>query len=228
MGTSKVSELAFEDYSKATIQERLKALFKGRTLRQAALDWQLPYSTLNNYFSKGATPGLDVVNRIAHIEKIPVTWIINGKTQVLFLDECHRSNNELEGQYTDLTKDFFQDSPLFGFSAVPIEEFSLNNPDNSLSVSVPQDPQSITWNTIFQALSPKERNDLIGIFVKIGANSVIQHFTRNADLTAKWSNLSDEDQERLLRLNDQLKKGSLESGSGVAEPAPDANSKKVG
>lgn len=224
MDSNKVSELAFEDYSKVSIQERLKALFKGRTLRQAALDWHLPYSTLNNYFSKGATPGLDVVSRIAEIEKIPVTWIIKGKTQVIFLDECHRGTSDLDGKYEDLTKEFFSGNVKFGFSGTPISQ----NPESSLATTThSQDSQSIIWNAIFQALTYEERNDLIGIFVKVGANAIIQQFAQNADSIAKRSDISDKEDDA-GNSDVQLKKGIPDAGESVAETDQSSFNKKVG
>ena len=78
MQAQKENEFAFLQPGKESIQQRLRKLFKGRTLRKAAQDWGLPYSTLNNYFSKGATPGLDVVVRVAEIEGVTIEWLVLG------------------------------------------------------------------------------------------------------------------------------------------------------
>lgn len=79
MTQPKETEFTIQANSKETIQDRLKQLFRGRNLRQVAKDWGLPYSTLNNYFSKGAKPGLDVVESICNKENASIEWLITGK-----------------------------------------------------------------------------------------------------------------------------------------------------
>ena len=79
MQKSKERELSFQEGGKESIQDRLKQLFKGRNLRRTAQDWGLPYSTLNNYFTKGAKPGLDVVENICNIENVSLQWLITGE-----------------------------------------------------------------------------------------------------------------------------------------------------
>jgi hypothetical protein len=82
MNNAKESDFAFPDDGKESIQDRFKALFKGRNLRRVAQDWGLPYSTLNNYFSKGATPGLDVVIKVSEIEHVSIEWLVLGSGAV--------------------------------------------------------------------------------------------------------------------------------------------------
>ncbi|MGK0747520.1 hypothetical protein ACSFCX_24160 [Yokenella regensburgei] len=79
MTTAKESKFAIRDNEKESIQERLKQLFRGRNLRTVAREWGLPYSTLNNYFAKGAKPGLDVVERVCNIENVSIDWLVTGK-----------------------------------------------------------------------------------------------------------------------------------------------------
>lgn len=79
MGVSMENEFAIQQPGKESIQDRLRQLFKGRTLRRVAQDWGLPYSTLNNYFTKGAKPGLDVVETICNVEQVSLEWLITGK-----------------------------------------------------------------------------------------------------------------------------------------------------
>jgi DNA-binding phage protein len=79
MMISKESDFAIQTGGKESIQDRLKELFAGRTLRKVAMDWGLPYSTLNNYFTKGAKPGLDVVESVCNIENISIEWLVAGK-----------------------------------------------------------------------------------------------------------------------------------------------------
>ncbi|HGE8482847.1 helix-turn-helix domain containing protein [Serratia nevei] len=78
MGLHKETNVAFQDNAKESIQDRLKKLMGPRSLRKAASDWGFPYSTLNNYFAKGTTPGVDVVVRVAEIEQVSVQWLILG------------------------------------------------------------------------------------------------------------------------------------------------------
>ena len=77
------SKLSLPEDTKESIQDRLKLLFKGRSLRQTALDWGLPYSTLNNYFEKGATPGLNVVANVSQKENVSLEWLVFGTTKSL-------------------------------------------------------------------------------------------------------------------------------------------------
>ncbi|MEQ1967398.1 XRE family transcriptional regulator [Xenorhabdus nematophila] len=79
MKGKKSVEVSFLEDRKESIQDRLRQLFNGRSLRQTALDWDLPYSTLNNYFEKGATPGLNVVKNISLKENVSLDWLVFGK-----------------------------------------------------------------------------------------------------------------------------------------------------
>lgn len=78
MQKKEIASVAFEGAAKETIQDRIKQLFNGRNMRQVAREWDLPYSTLNNYFEKGATPGLNVVVNICQKEKVTLNWLIFG------------------------------------------------------------------------------------------------------------------------------------------------------
>ncbi|EEC7727399.1 bacteriophage CI repressor [Escherichia coli] len=69
---------AFVEEGKESIQDRIKQLIGGRSMRQAAMDWGLSYSTLNNYFEKGTTPGLKVVKDICRVENVSLEWLILG------------------------------------------------------------------------------------------------------------------------------------------------------
>lgn len=82
MAATKESSFAIPDEPKESIQDRLKQLFRGRNLRTVAREWGLPYSTLNNYFTKGAKPGLDVVASICKIENVSIAWLITGKPDI--------------------------------------------------------------------------------------------------------------------------------------------------
>lgn len=78
MQRKEIASVAFESTAKETIQDRIKQLFNGRNMRQVAREWGLPYSTLNNYFEKGATPGLNVVANICQKENVTLDWLVFG------------------------------------------------------------------------------------------------------------------------------------------------------
>lgn len=210
----KGNKLAIEGEGIANIQERLKQLFKGRSLRQASMDWGLPYSTLNNYFSKGATPGLDVVIRIAQLEGVPISWLASGKNDVIDFGESHRGTS---------------DSKMSNTIAAPIPEYG-----SSLQIAFTGTPicsdaaLATTWETIFQSLSLSERSALVSSFVKIGAKGILQALNQVNDADSSWMSLSYEEKERLIRLNEQLKKGTSETDSGVGQQDLASTDKKAG
>lgn len=212
MTSDKEREFVIPSGDKESIQTRLKSLFKGRSLRQASIDWGLPYSTLNNYFSKGATPGLDVVIRIASIEKVPLGWLAAGYDDLFIEDEAHRgirSDASLSLQNVEV--------PSFSFTGTPLE----SNPTSDMGTT-------LAWNMIYNALSQEERAALINLFMKVGAKGILEKMQDNNDADLVWGNLNSEEKDRLIRLNEQLKKGSPEPERGVAESDLSRNNKKAG
>ncbi|WP_437889595.1 helix-turn-helix domain-containing protein [Phytobacter sp. V91] len=210
----KGNKLAIEGEGIASIQERLKQLFKGRSLRQASIDWGLPYSTLNNYFSKGATPGLDVVIRIAQLEGVPISWLASGRNDVIDFGEVNLGTSDSKIGHTIAER-----MPEYG---------------NSLQVALTGTPVcsdaalATTWETIFQSLSLSERSALVSSFVKIGAKGILQALNQVNDADSSWMSLSHEEKERLIRLNEQLKKGTSETDSGVGQQDLASTDKKAG
>lgn len=80
MIAQKESEFALSTEGKESIQDRLKVLMNGRSLRKVAADWGFPYSTLNNYFAKGTMPGVDVLIAVSEVEQVSIEWLITGRT----------------------------------------------------------------------------------------------------------------------------------------------------
>lgn len=72
------SKIAFHEERKESIAERLRALIKGRSIRAAAQTWDLSFSTLNNYLTRGTEPSLNVAIRIANVENVSVEWLATG------------------------------------------------------------------------------------------------------------------------------------------------------
>ncbi|WPU22600.1 hypothetical protein RI049_21630 [Cedecea neteri] len=195
---------------KESVQERLKSLFNGRSLRQASIDWGLPYSTLNNYFSKGATPGLDVVIRVAEIEGVPVGWLATGRNEVVMMDEAHR------GTAADTSLDMSNQESCDVTAATATKETTA---DSGISLA---------WNMIYDALSPAERVSLINLFVKIGAKGILEKMQHINEFDSAWEQLDSEEKERLIRLNEQLKKGSSEPDQQASETGLTSSNKKAG
>ncbi|WP_232238247.1 helix-turn-helix domain-containing protein [Edwardsiella hoshinae] len=71
--------LSFGNDRKESIQDRIRQLVGERSLRKVTEAWGLPYSTINNYFEKGTTPGLNVVAKIARIENVSLEWLVYGE-----------------------------------------------------------------------------------------------------------------------------------------------------
>lgn len=74
-------DFSFSQGRKESIQDRIKQLIGTRSLRKATSDWGLPYSTINNYFEKGTTPGLNVVATIAKLENVSLEWLVYGENK---------------------------------------------------------------------------------------------------------------------------------------------------
>lgn len=210
----KGNKLAIEGEGIASIQERLKQLFKGRSLRQASIDWGLPYSTLNNYFSKGATPGLDVVIRIAQLEGVPISWLASGRNDVIDFGEVNCGTSDSKIGHTIAER-----MPEYGSSL----QIALTGTPVCSDAAL-----ATTWETIFQSLNLSERSALVSSFVKIGAKGILQALNQVNDADSSWMSLSHEEKERLIRLNEQLKKGTSETDSGVGQQDLASNDKKAG
>lgn len=54
---------------------RLRYLIGSRSTRAAAKAWQLSYSTLNNYITRGTEPSLSVAAKIAELEGVSIEWL---------------------------------------------------------------------------------------------------------------------------------------------------------
>ncbi|EFC1481713.1 XRE family transcriptional regulator [Escherichia coli] len=78
---TKNHRVSFVEGQKETFLARLRELVNGRPLQQAADDWKIPKSTLNNYFYRGSHPRIEVVQRIAQEEGVSMEWLL-GKRDV--------------------------------------------------------------------------------------------------------------------------------------------------
>ncbi|EES5101045.1 TPA: helix-turn-helix domain-containing protein [Escherichia coli] len=87
MSKQTADDFSFSQDRKESIQDRIKQLIGSRSLRKATSDWGLPYSTINNYFEKGTTPGLNVVATIAKLENVSLEWLVYGENKNILMIE---------------------------------------------------------------------------------------------------------------------------------------------
>ncbi|WP_444655461.1 helix-turn-helix domain-containing protein [Citrobacter portucalensis] len=188
---------------------RNKSLFKGRSLRKVSLDWDLPYSTLNNYFARSATPSVEILVKISEIENVSLAWLATGKDGVYMLDEAHSSN----GQAQPIIENGLTDgSSPFAFTAVPLKD------DKFLS---------LTWAMFFEALDHDEKKKLIDIYARMGVRGVLDLLSKYNDTLSVLVELPQAEQERLLRIHEQMKKGSSELDQKAAESGLTSEDKKA-
>lgn len=82
MSTGKETAFTIPPGGKESIHDRIKSLFRGRSMRKVAADWGLAYSTLNNYFSRSASPSIEVLIEIALKEGVSLEWLATGKPAI--------------------------------------------------------------------------------------------------------------------------------------------------
>lgn len=210
MDNTKEIEISFTQCGKESIRDRIKSLFKGRSLRRVSLDWDLPYSTLNNYFARSATPSVDVLVKISDIEKVSLNWLATGREDILALDESDSPQDDRK--QTDMAGYAGHDKILAGATATPLKDDKF---------------MSLTWSMFFEALDHDEKAHLIDIYAKIGAKGVLTLLSNVNVSTTELLNLSPEEQRRLIRMHEQIKKGSSETCEDVAKPGPSSSSKKA-
>lgn len=74
----KETAVSSEGELKETTADRLKKLIGNRSVRAAAKDWGLPYSTVSNYLTRQIEPSLDAAIRIAQAEQVDLIWLAKG------------------------------------------------------------------------------------------------------------------------------------------------------
>lgn len=82
MGYRKDNEFAFDETRKESFRSRLKELIGSRSVRAAAKDWGLSFSTLNNYLTRGTEPSFVAMIAVASKEKVSLDWIAFGTLRV--------------------------------------------------------------------------------------------------------------------------------------------------
>ncbi|TCW05595.1 hypothetical protein EDF73_11639 [Raoultella sp. BIGb0138] len=187
MATGKANEIAFDEDRKESFIKRLKSLVGSRSVRAAAKDWGLSFSTLNNYLSRGTEPSFSAMQAIASKEHVTLDWLAFGVDSNLNHSGGANSSN-----------------------------------------AVHADPIKSTWNMIFDTLGPEEQKEVLDYCLKEGARSMVGLIASIAEADRTLMGLSLDEKERLLRLNEQLKKGSSESDQGIAKTDLTETTKKAG
>ncbi|EBP4584390.1 hypothetical protein VH79_14495 [Salmonella enterica] len=96
--------VSLDDKKRETFLERLKELVRGRPLQQAADEWDVPKSTINNYFYRGSNPRTDVIERIAAKENVSSGWLIG--------DEENKTERNQKETSTTLSQQTSQAKPV--------------------------------------------------------------------------------------------------------------------
>ncbi|WOD90936.1 helix-turn-helix transcriptional regulator [Klebsiella pneumoniae] len=209
MSSEKETNFSFDESVKESISTRIRQLIGTRTVRAAARAWGLSFSTLNNYLTRGTEPSLNVALKIANVEGVSVEWLATGVKGILIADESDVSHHE---QKNGLDSHGQNSTYSIGYTATPLRDERF---------------MALTWTMFFEALNSEEKSKLIDTFAKLGAKGVLALLNNVNESTIALLELSQEEQMRLLRLNEQLKKGSPEAGEDVAKPGPSSSSKKA-
>lgn len=85
-----------------SLSERLSALMRGRSVRQAASDWGIGTSTLNAYLRNGTVPSLNLANQISNREGVTLQWLATGEGRIVEGEVNERSQ---QVTYALLTND---------------------------------------------------------------------------------------------------------------------------
>ena len=209
MQEHKNKTFSLESSAKESIAERLRLLIGSRTVRATAEEWGLPFSTLNNYLTRGTEPPLNVAIRIAKMENVPVEWLASG---VVYVEEAHR------GSSVDNLQKRLTESGIEGITPA-----FTGTPATSIDGAI-----SSAWSLIFDALTPEERYDLVHIFFRLGIRGALEKLKEQTAIDLVWTALSQPEKERLIRLHEQVKKGSSEDSGSVAEADLSSKNQKAG
>lgn len=106
MMDEKENNFAFQNEGKESIEERLRKLIGNRSVRAAAKDWGLSFSTLNNYLTRGTEPSLNVAVKISHVEHVTIEWLATGMdnpfTQKKMDEQTLSNSSDLDRRLTEL------------------------------------------------------------------------------------------------------------------------------
>lgn len=98
MISSKAKEFTFEAEGKEELKERLRELVGTRSVRAAARDWGLSFSTLNNYLTKSTEPAFTAMQKIAYKEQVSLDWLAYGSVSTT-TTATHHSLDEVAKEH---------------------------------------------------------------------------------------------------------------------------------
>ncbi|CDL79520.1 hypothetical protein [Xenorhabdus cabanillasii] len=94
MQRKKTDKLSFQQDSKESFKSRLLTLIGNRSVRAAATDWGLPYSTLNNYLTKETDPSFKAMQMVAEAEEVSLDWLATGNNRSILRPENKEERRE--------------------------------------------------------------------------------------------------------------------------------------
>lgn len=106
------------------------------------------------------------------------------------------------------------------------EEFEFTITAEGLQ-KVRHTPGRDTWLMIFDNLTMGERLALLNYCIKAGAPNLVKLATEVGATEREFLALPAEDRDRVMRLYEQMKKGSSENRETIAKPSPSKSSKKA-
>ncbi|MEF1331113.1 LexA family transcriptional regulator, partial [Vibrio sp. M260121] len=158
----------FEE-KKGSITERLNSLLKGRSLRAAAKDWDIPLSTVTAYVSKGSTPSADKAYQIANIENVTVEWLVTG--------------NEPSRQQTKNLESFFKFVKVPKYGVLASAGGGTYIEEESIEEYFPFSDEYLKRNRLSHAelLIVEAKGDSMAPYIESGDDLLLKRVEFNAD-----------------------------------------------
>lgn len=97
------------------------------------------------------------------------------------------------------------------------DPFEFNKVIMDLAERSQNSPGRDTWLMIYDNLSQDEQRTLISFCLKEGGRGMVSAVASRDAVNSELMSLTSEEKERLIRLHEQLKKGSPEVDRGIAE-----------
>ncbi|WP_072091973.1 helix-turn-helix domain-containing protein [Trabulsiella odontotermitis] len=153
MGYRKENKFAFDEARKESFTARLKQLIGNRSVRAAAKEWGLSFSTLNNYITRGTEPSFVAMQAIASTEGVSLDWLAFG-----FESNKHH-HCKLESM----------EEPLIT-KAQTISSENQQSPLIKNSTATPADGDYHWFKVIWDSLEQHERHGLSQLLGRKGAD----------------------------------------------------------
>ena len=79
MNGKNLETVSFPEAGKETFADRLRALIGARSIRTVAKEWDISFSTLNNYLTRGTEPTLKNAVQISKRARTDLNWLATGQ-----------------------------------------------------------------------------------------------------------------------------------------------------